>query len=48
MDDVSWKKGLWEFFATALVFWIGRDSKKPEKIGVVAVTIFVVLIVVFG
>lgn len=44
----SWKKNLWDFMAVALGFWIGRPSSRPEKVGVAAVSILVILLVVFA
>lgn len=47
--DRSWKKNLWDFFAVALGFWVGRGGgSRWEKIGVVVVTGFVLALMIWA
>lgn len=48
VGDKRWKADLWNFFASALGFWILKEgSSKPEKILLGVVTLIIVALTVF-
>lgn len=48
MNGNEWKKGLWEFFAAGIGYWILKtDASMREKTILGLVTLLMVVVVVF-
>ena len=47
MDGYNWKRELWQFFAAAVAYWIRPGVTPIERVGVGAVSLLVVVLVIF-